>query len=61
MKDQVEFELGEIVFRKTEPEISGMVTGILFRPNGIMYYCKFSTEDENQFYNVELIRDKVTS
>jgi len=57
--DSVKFEIGEIVFRKINPEVAGMVTGITFRPTGVTYCCTFSDEaEEITCYDIELSRDK---
>ena len=57
--DRVEFEIGALVFRKTEPEVQGIVTGILFRQSGVGYYCKFGGEEETHCFGIELTTEKV--
>lgn len=56
--DKVEFEIGALVYRKTNPEVVGIITGILFRPTGVGYYIKFADEIEEHCYGIELTTDK---
>jgi len=57
--DAVKFPLGSIVYRKTIPDVAGMVTGITFRPTGVIYICAFSdTEGETDCYDIELTTEK---
>jgi len=57
--DAVKFDLGQIVYRKIIPDAEGMVTGIMFRPTGVVYYCTFSNEeDEVACYDIELTTEK---
>ena len=41
--DTVSFTLGQVVYLKTKTEHAGMVTGILFRPNGHSYLVTWSS------------------
>ena len=56
--DKVEFEIGAMVYRKTDPNVVGIVTGILFRHTGVGYYVKFCDEVEDHCYGIELTTEK---
>lgn len=58
MPDKVEFEIGSMVYRKTAPDVPGIVTGILFRQSGVGYYIKFAEEEETHCWAVELTVEK---
>ena len=58
-KDIVKFELGQTVYRKILPDTIGMVTGILFRPNGCSYHVRFADETEEVLcWEIELTSEK---
>ena len=57
--DKVEFEIGALVYRKTNPEVVGIVTGILFRQTGVGYYVKFADECEDHCFGLELTTEKM--
>lgn len=59
--DSVKFDLEEIVYLRTDDEAKGMVTGIIYRPNGTMYIVAWGTENEQHHYACELTRDKAFS
>ena len=53
----MKFPLETIVYRKTDPEVAGMVTGIVFRPTGHLYLVAFAG-DEQSAYEIELTTDR---
>lgn len=56
--DAVKFQLGEMVYRKLDgDQVAGMVTGIVFRPIGILYMATFGAV-EDSYYDIELSADK---
>lgn len=57
--DSVKFAIGDIVYIKTdESQIPGMVTGIMFRPHGVMYFVSWPNAGECQHYGIELTKEK---
>ena len=59
MKDDVKFSLGQIVYSVINPELTGQVTGILFRHNGISYLVTWSTDlNEKYHHDIELCGEK---
>lgn len=58
MIDKVEFEIGQMVYRKTMPDVAGIVTGILFRQLGCGYYVKFADDCEEHCFAIELQAEK---
>lgn len=57
--DAVKFQMGQIVYRKTDPLVMGVVTAIVYRPNGHSYYCRFADfSDEVNLFEVELTAEK---
>ncbi|MDE2096203.1 MAG: hypothetical protein KGL39_03090 [Patescibacteria group bacterium] len=57
--DTVKFELGSFVYRKTAPEVMGIVTGILVRQDGIIYYVKWGQAAEYcMHFEMELTAEK---
>jgi len=51
---ELKFKLGQIVFLKTDREQLGrMVTGILIRPFGVIYYLTYA-EVETSHYEIEI-------
>ena len=57
--DTVSFTLGQVVYLKTKTEHGGMVTGILFRPNGHSYLVTWSHDfTERYHFEVELTAEK---
>lgn len=59
MTDTVKFQLGDIVYLRLSPEETGMVTGVLFRPHGHLYYVMWCDEkSETVHYEMELTADK---
>ena len=59
MRDTVEFALGDTVYHrcKTDPEM-GLVTGILFQPDGHVFLVTWPDFCERQHYAIELTREK---
>lgn len=59
MSDQVKYEIGQIVYAKVKSDIVGQVTGILFRPHGVMYAITWaSDQNEKWHYDIELTAEK---
>lgn len=56
--DNVKFNLGDVVYLIIDPDMQGMVTGVLFRPHGIVYYVSWGISDEEPHYDIELTREK---
>jgi len=57
--DAVKFDLGQIVYRKIIPDVAGIITGITFRPTGVVYLCTFADQsDEIACYDIELTIEK---
>ncbi len=56
--DAVKFELGQIVYRKIDPDEPLQVTGIMFRPNGYVFFCTKQDGAEQSFYECELIVER---
>jgi hypothetical protein len=59
MKYTFEFQIGQIVFLKTDVEqFARMVTGITIRPNNsVTYYLSFG-ETESKHFAIEIYSDK---
>ena len=59
--DNAQFEIGQTVFRKTDRETPGIITGILFRSTGPSYYARFTNElEETAYWDVELTDQGLT-
>jgi len=57
--DLVKFQLGETVYLVLSTEKPGMVTGILFRPNGVSYLVTWADGIEEKYhFDIELTREK---
>lgn len=56
--DALKFHLGQTVYLAVNAEQQGMVTGILFRPNGFAYYVTFADGQERTHYEMELTAEK---
>lgn len=57
MNEQIVFDIGDIVFLKTDTEQAPrIITGILMRPNGFLYYLSNSTS-ESTHYEIEISKD----
>ena len=57
--DSLLFSLGQTVYLKIDTEETGMITGILFRPNGPTYAVTWASNLEESFhYDIELTTDK---
>jgi len=51
------FDIGDIVFLKTDSEqLPRVITGILMRPNGFLYYLSNST-NETSHYEIEISKE----
>lgn len=58
MRRNTEFEIGEIVYLKTDIEQrERIVTGIMQRPESISYYLSIN-ENESCHYSIEITRYK---
>lgn len=59
MKDVPQYQFGDIVFRKTNGTIAGIVTALIYRKSGISYLIRFSDEaGENEVFDYEITDDK---
>jgi len=56
--DAVKFTLQDIVYLRLNPEVKGVVTGILFRPHGVLYFVSWEGEPEGSHYDFELTKEK---
>lgn len=57
--DAVAYSLGQTIYLKQKPDIAGMITGIMFRPNGFGYYVTWSSDLAERFhYEIELTLEK---
>lgn len=56
--DAVKFDLEEIVYLRIDPEATGIVTGIIYRPTGTMYMVTWGISNEQHHYACELTREK---
>ena len=57
--EAVRFSLGTLVYRITDPEEVGMITGIVFRSNGHTYRVTFGGDScEADCYEIELTDEK---
>jgi len=52
--DNVVYNLGQVVYSVVSPETVGVVTGILFRPDGISYQVTWGDFEERSHYDCEL-------
>ena len=59
--DSVKFNLGEIVYMVIKPEQAGMITGLLFRPFGVLYFVTWGGANETTHYDIELTTEKTFS
>ncbi len=57
--DAILFHLGESIYLRQRPDTVGMVTGIIWRPNGYGYYVTWSNDMVERFhYEIELTKQK---
>ena len=56
--DTLGFHLGETVYLRVNTDQVGMITGIVFRPNGIAYYATFADGQERTHFECELTTEK---
>lgn len=57
--DSLSFSLGQVVYLKIDTEEVGMITGILFRPNGASYAVTWASNLTEDFhFDIELTADK---
>lgn len=59
--DAVKFQLGDTVYRRVDEDERGMVTGILFRPTGTVYFVTFGGGREDSCYDIELTAERTFS
>ena len=58
--DTLQFNFGDIVIHKTDEDEMGIVTGILYRPDGgIKYLVTWQNRMEEQHYEIELYKCKL--
>lgn len=60
MTDALKFSLGDTVYHKVA-EDHGMVTGILFRPIGVIYKVTWPSGAEVDHYEMELSTERIFS
>lgn len=59
--DIVKFKLGEVVHLVVDDECIGMITGIVYRPNGISYMVTWRDAGEATHFTCELTTEKTFS
>ena len=53
------FDIGQVVYLKTDPDESGIVTGFMLRTeNRYLVMVSWSDRSENSHYEFELLEDK---
>lgn len=58
--DACKFTIGQIVYSVISSELTGQITGILFRQNGVSYLVAWSNNLEEKYHNeIELTAEKV--
>lgn len=56
---QINFEIGETIWLKTNPDAKGVITGIIIRPNAaISYFVSWNSFEEIIHYEFELTSEK---
>lgn len=55
--DTVKYNMGDTVYLKMGEEKSGMITGIVFRPHGMLYYVSWGLT-ETVHYDIELTTER---
>lgn len=59
MADTIKFSLGDIVYHVLEQDKAGVVTGIMYRPIGVIYYITWKKDaSECSHYDVELSSER---
>jgi heat shock protein HspQ len=58
--DATKFNLGDIVYHRVSEE-KGIVTGIMYRPHGVVYYVTWDHNSEGAAWDVELSSEKILS
>ena len=56
-----DYVLGQTVWHKTNHENVGIVTGIMLRPIGVLYYVTFSDLEERSCFGNEITETKPES
>lgn len=59
--DSVNFQLGEIVYFKVDDEKKGVITGIVYRPDGVAYMVTWNDCNEQTHFSCELTTEKAFS
>ena len=58
--DVVQYKFGDVVCHKTNTEDTGIVTGIVYRPNGgVQYLVTWEDKEEGTHYDIELCEPKL--
>jgi hypothetical protein len=58
INNNIVFDIGDIVFLKTDSEQRPrIITGILMRPNGFLYYLSNGT-NETSHYEIEISKEE---
>lgn len=57
--DATQFVLGQIIYYKTDPERTGIVTGIVYRPDSVVYMVTWDDMDEATHWACELSNQKL--
>jgi hypothetical protein len=57
MKDAVKFAIGSVVFHRADGK-RAIVTGILFRPHGVLYAVTYGVNTEAWCYDFELSQER---
>lgn len=56
--DSVKYTLGEIVYFRVDEEKKGIVTGILYRPDGVAYMVTWNDASEQTHFACELTTER---
>lgn len=59
--DSVSFQLGEIVYFRVDDEKKGIVTGIVYRPDGVAYMVTWNDGNEQTHFACELTQERTFS
>ena len=56
--DKVEFQLGEVVYRKIAPDTPGILVGIVFTQTGVTYQVAWPDHNDTPHYGLELTKER---
>jgi hypothetical protein len=56
--DTLRFSLGQRVWFALNDEEHGIITGIMFRPSGVVYYVTWADKSESNHFEAELAATK---